>query len=68
MTERHVRIVWPEARYVPESQLRLWFQDAIDNGEIEADMIDGSDSLEHACRELNYCGTITLHRTWRNDL
>lgn len=68
MTERRIRIIWPEARYVPASQLRLWFQDAIDNGELEADAVDGSDSLEHICRELDHAGVITLHRTWRNDL
>lgn len=66
--ERRIRIIWPEARYVGEAQLRTWFSDDIANGKIAADAVDGSDSLEHVCRELDHAGTITLHREWRADL
>jgi hypothetical protein len=66
--ERRIRIVWPEARYVPESQIRLWFSDAITNGEIKAHVISASESLEEICRELEHAALITLHREWKEDL
>lgn len=66
--ERRIHIVWPQSGFIPESTLRNWFHDAIANGDIAADEIDGSDSLEHVCRSLHYAGTITLHREWRADL
>lgn len=29
------QIVWPERRYVSEKQIRVWYSDAIENGEID---------------------------------
>lgn len=34
-TERTYKIVWPERRMVPESKMRQWAMDAVDNGEID---------------------------------
>lgn len=67
--ERRVRIVWPEARFVPESTLATWFLDAIENNEIErGDRQPESDSLEFIAMELHYAGIITLHKYWKQEL
>lgn len=57
-----VYIIWPERRIVPGKTIRLWFSDAIANGDIEPDEVDGSDSLEYCAKALSYAGLITLGR------
>lgn len=58
-TERTWEIIWPERRFVSESQIRTWYSDAVANGEAEeTDLRDP----EEMARELSSIGIITLGR------
>lgn len=59
-------IIWPERRYVSIEQIRLWYGDAVANGEIDEDILPDCDECADAmARELHYLGTITLGRSSR---
>ena len=53
----HFRIVWPEERFISEQQIRLWYADAITNGEAEKTNLQRTDEM---ARELDNIGQITL--------
>jgi hypothetical protein len=51
-------IIWPVQRRVSEQQIKLWYSDAVANGETEG----GLNDADEMARELHYIGTITLGR------
>lgn len=55
-TPAYFYIVWPERRHVPETQIMLWYEDAIANGEVDGTAINPTDMA----RELHREGLITL--------
>ena len=52
-------IIWPEYRQVTEEQIRLWYGDAVANGEAEETTLNDPDEM---ARELHFIGNITLGR------
>jgi len=56
---RKFEIVWPEHRYVSAAMIKVWYEDAVANG--EADETELNDPEEMA-RELSSIGHITLGR------
>ena len=55
----HWNIIWPEYRALTEQQIRLWYSDALANGE---DVADGLTDTDEMARELNSLGAFTLGR------
>jgi hypothetical protein len=53
-------IIWPEHRWVDENQIKVWYSDALANGEVDNE--DIFDDPEAMARELHDIGTITLGR------
>jgi hypothetical protein len=53
-------IVWPDHRWVSEDQIKIWYSDALVNGNAEDETI--FDDPEAMARELSDIGTITLGR------
>ena len=56
-TEVMFQIIYPETKRVTEKTIRMWFSDAVHNGECEA--LDTEDVYEMA-RQLDIDGCITL--------
>ena len=52
-------ILWPERRWVPETQLWGWYNDAVANGEISDEYL-GAHDLQTIRRALSDAGLITL--------
>ena len=56
-------IIWPERRFVSEDKIRVWYSDAVANGEAEeTDLTE----VEEMARELSSIGHITLGRGRRS--
>ncbi len=53
-------IIWPDRRWVSEDQIKMWYSDAMVNGDAEDETI--FDDVEAMARELHNIGTITLGR------
>jgi hypothetical protein len=53
-------IIWPDRRWVSEDQIKMWYLDAMDNGDIDDEGI--FDDAEEMAKELHNIGTITLGR------
>lgn len=53
------RIIWPQYRTVSEEQIRIWYADAVANG--DAENTDLTDPAQMA-QELSSIGFITLGR------
>ncbi len=53
-------IIWPNRRWVSEDQIKMWYSDAMGNGDIDDDGI--LNDPEEMARELHNIGTITLGR------
>ena len=56
------RILWPEERLVSEDTIKMWFEDAVDNGDVS---LAGASSVEDFCvsdmaLSLRDAGLITL--------
>ena len=51
-------IIWPEHRWIPEEQIRIWYYDAVANGEATV-ALDSKDS-EGMALALHNIGHITL--------
>ena len=58
----HFEIVWPEHRWVNESKIRVWFSDAVDNGDLSEEYAQDISEPEEMARELSSLGYITLGR------
>ncbi len=52
-------IVWPNHRWVSAAQIRVWYSDAVANGEAEETALN---DVEEMVRELSSIGHITLGR------
>jgi hypothetical protein len=61
MSER-IRIIWPEVRTVPASEILAWASDAIANGQLESDYQDAADAgdVVECALALHHAGLITL--------
>ncbi len=59
MSYRRFEIIWPEHRYVSEDQIKLWYSDAIANGDAEETNLNDPEEM---ARELSSIGVITLGR------
>ncbi len=57
-------IVWPDHRYVSEDQIKIWYSDALVNGDAEDETL--FDDIEAMARELSCIGIITLGRGRRD--
>jgi len=53
------QIIWPERRWVSEDQIKMWYTDAVANGEAEETQLN---DVEEMARELSSIGHITLGR------
>lgn len=53
-------IIWPEKRWIDESKIRLWFSDAVANGELSEEYATDITAPEDMAKELHSLGTITL--------
>ena len=53
-------IIWPERRWVSEDRIKMWYSDAMVNGDAEDETI--FDDTETMARKLHDIGTITLGR------
>lgn len=51
-------IIWPRRQRITEYQIRLWYGDAVANGETEG----GLNDPDEMARELHSLGNITLGR------
>jgi hypothetical protein len=51
-------IIWPERRVVSEEQIKTWYNDAVDNGDLEP----GAPNAKVMAMELHSVGVITLGR------
>jgi hypothetical protein len=58
-TPMQFRIIWPERRLVSEQDISMWYQDAIDNGQL-AD--EGLTNPVEQAQALHQEGHITLAR------
>lgn len=52
-------IIWPKHRWVSEAQIRMWYSDAVANGEAEETELNDTEEM---ARELSSIGHITLGR------
>jgi hypothetical protein len=52
-------IIYPEARWVSEAQIKRWYLDAVANGEAEHKYLTDIDDM---AEELSYIGHIVLRR------
>lgn len=52
-------VIWPERRHITEGQMRLWYADAVANGEVENTTCT---DVEAMARELSNAGVLTLGR------
>lgn len=52
-------IVWPQKRWVSAAQIKVWYSDAVANGEAEETKLTDVDKM---ARELSSIGVITLGR------
>lgn len=53
-------ILWPDRRWVSENQIKIWYSDALANGDAEDETI--FEDTEAMARELHDIGIITLGR------
>jgi hypothetical protein len=51
-------IIWPERRTVSDDQIKIWYADALVNGDADLE----TDDVTVMARELHDIGTITLGR------
>lgn len=58
MTKRF-HIIYPDDRYVDEDKIRVWFTDALDNGELSDEDVY---SVDDQAMALHQAGLITLAR------
>ena len=56
------QIIWPERRLVDEDQIRVWFDDAVANGDLPEEYAQNITEPEEMARELSDIGHITLGR------
>jgi hypothetical protein len=57
--EDRIYIIWPDQRYVTESQVWAWYEDAVADGQIAEEYLFAHD-LETAQRALMDAGLITF--------
>jgi hypothetical protein len=55
------KIIYPETRWVSESQIRQWYEDAVANGEAD----EGIEDVREMAYELSSVGHITLSKDRR---
>ncbi len=58
-----IEIIWPDHRWVTKAQIRLWYADAVANGEAEETELK---DVEEMARELSSIGVITLGKGRRH--
>lgn len=57
MTGKAYLVIWPERRVVYEPQIRVWYEDAVLNGDAEQTDLNEPDEM---AQELSNIGIITL--------
>lgn len=59
-------IIWPERRRVSAEKIRLWFSDAVANGDLSEECAADITEPEEMARELHRLGNITLGEEHQN--
>lgn len=55
--DKSYQIIWPERRMISERQIRVWYSDAVANGDAEETNLTHPDEM---AKELENIGIITL--------
>lgn len=61
------KIIWPDEKFLSESQIEIMYSDAIANKDIDDSEIPANISIAGKAVALDDCGLITLAKKWKYE-